>query len=245
MENVLATPEAAKLEMGSRMTTTLLLWDIDGTLISAHGAGLEALRDALRTGLGVEDTLEAIELAGRTDRWIFRQILRHLGLPASDRLLKALETHYLAALPRRLEERGVHVLPGILSVLEQGARRQQVVQGLLTGNLRQGAELKLGHGGLWQHFPFGAFADDSENRNDLGPFAARRARQFCGAHIPSERIWVIGDTPHDVNCGRAAGFRTLAIATGRHSASELSAASPDATLENLADAAVFWNTVSA
>lgn len=242
---MLATPEAANLVKGSGMKTTLLLWDIDGTLINAQGSGLEALRDAILAAFGIVDTLQAIELAGRTDRWIFRQMLRAFRLAETEPHFSALETHYLAALPGRLQERGVRVLPGIAPILTDQERRERVAHGLLTGNLRRGAALKLGHGGLWPHFPFGAFADDSENRNDLGPFAARRAGEHCGNVFAAERTWVIGDTPHDVACGKAAGFRTLAIATGRHSEAELAAASPDAVFRDLSDTAAFWKAVAA
>lgn len=242
---MLATPEAANLVKGSGMKTTLLLWDIDGTLINAQGSGLEALRDAIRAAFGIVDTLHSIELAGRTDRWIFRQMLRAFELAESESHFSALETHYLAALPRRLQERGVKVLPGIARILADQERREHVAHGLLTGNLRRGAALKLGHGGLWPHFPFGAFADDSENRNDLGPFAARRAGEHYGNDFPAERTWVIGDTPHDVACGQAAGFRTLAVATGWHSQAELTAARPDAVFRDLSDNAAFWAAVEA
>jgi phosphoglycolate phosphatase-like HAD superfamily hydrolase len=120
-----------------------------------------------------------------------------------------------------------------------------VAQGLLTGNLRRGAQTKLGYHGLWDFFPFGAFADDSEVRNDLGPHALRRARGHWGAEFPTDRVWIIGDTPHDIACARAFGARVIAVATGGSDAASLAGHRPDAVLEDLADGAAFWRTLGA
>ena len=122
-------------------------------------------------------------------------------------------------------------------------RHPGVVQGLLTGNLRRGAETKLGFHGLWDYFPIGAFADDSEVRNELGPHALRRARGHWGVDFPSERVWIVGDTPHDIACARAFGARVLAVATGNYRIAELAAHNPDAVLEHLGDTAAFWQAV--
>ena len=118
-----------------------------------------------------------------------------------------------------------------------------MAQGLLTGNLRRGAQIKLGHHGLWDYFPVGAFADDSEIRNELGPHAHRRARGHWGDDFPVERVWIVGDTPHDVACARAFGARALAVATGGSSASVLASHRPDAVLESLGDPELFWGTI--
>jgi phosphoglycolate phosphatase-like HAD superfamily hydrolase len=117
------------------------------------------------------------------------------------------------------------------------ASRSDVAQGLLTGNLRRGAEIKLGRHGLWKHFAFGAFADDSERRNDLGPHAVRRACVHHAVEFAADRVWVIGDTPHDVECGQVIGARTIAVATGRYSVDELRAHQPTAVFADLSDTA--------
>lgn len=222
---------------------TLLLWDIDGTLITAHGAGLEALRRALFKGFGIRDDLSSLELAGRTDRWIFKRMLASFGLAENAANLGLLEESYLSCLPETLAERRVQVLPGVAEILEQTSRHPEFSQGLLTGNLRDGAERKLRCGALWHFFPFGAFADDSENRNDLGPVAVARASALHGNHFSPTKTWVIGDTPLDVACGRAAGLRTIAVATGKHSEAELRASSPDLCLRDLANPSAFWDAL--
>ena len=121
--------------------------------------------------------------------------------------------------------------------------RGDIALGLLTGNLRRGAEVKLGSRNLWRYFPFGAFADDCEDRNRLGPHALRRARTHHGVEFAPADMWVIGDTPHDVVCARAFGARALAVATGRHSADELRAAGPDAVFPDFSDTAAFWRLI--
>ncbi len=220
--------------------TTLLLWDIDGTLINSGGAGMRALRTALKNCFSIEGSLDDIDFAGRTDRWIMRRVFAKFDLPATEENFARYLEVYLAALPTELAGPGAHVLPGVRDLLLAAAARADLTQGLLTGNMRRGAEIKLGFHGLWTHFPFGAFADDGEWRNDLGPHALRRAREHTGREFSPERIWVIGDTPHDIACGRAIGARTLALATGSHSASDLATHQPSAVLADLADAAAFW-----
>jgi phosphoglycolate phosphatase len=219
---------------------TLLLWDIDGTLINSGGAGMRALRVALHTVFGIEGSLEDIDFAGRTDRWIMRQIFAKFGLPAVDENFTRLLDGYLAALPGELADPRAHVLPGVKALLIAAAARENLTQGLLTGNIRRGAEVKLGYHGLWTHFAFGAFADDAEHRNELGPHAVRRAREHAGHEFAAERVWVIGDTPHDIACGRAIGARTLAVTTGHFTAEQLLAHQPTAVLVDLRDADAFF-----
>ena len=222
---------------------TLLLWDIDGTLVTSGGAGMHALRVALRAVFGIDGQVDDIDFAGRTDRWIIRQIFGKFGVPATEENFARYLDGYVAALPAQLADRGVHLLPGVRTLLDGAMVQGDLALGLLTGNLRRGAETKLGYHGLWSYFAFGAFADDSEDRNDLGPHALRRARAHHGVDFALERVWVIGDTPHDIACGQAFGARTLAVATGRHAAEELRAGNPDAVLADLSDAAAFWRLI--
>jgi len=138
---------------------------------------------------------------------------------------------------------GARVLPGVSTLLSEGPARGTIAQGLLTGNSRRAAEIKLCHHGLWHHFPFGAFGDDSERRDELGPFGLRRAREFHGIEFAPERVWVIGDTPHDVRCAKAIGARSLAVATGGHTAADLAAHAPTAILPDLIDSDAFWSII--
>ncbi|HUJ42930.1 MAG TPA: HAD family hydrolase [Opitutaceae bacterium] len=223
----------------------LLLWDIDGTLITSGGAGMRALRAALQQVFAIDGAIDDIDFAGRTDRWIMRQILARFGLPATEENFLRYAEGYVAALPAELADRGVQPLPGVPAVLQAALARRDTALGLLTGNLRRGAAAKLASRDLWRYFPFGAFADDSEDRNQLGPIALRRARAHHGVDFVTSNTWVIGDTPHDVVCARAFGARALAVATGRHSRDQLMAERPDAAMSDLSDPAPFWRLIDA
>lgn len=225
--------------------TTLILWDIDGTLINSGGAGMRALQKSLPKAFGINGLIDDIEFSGRTDRWIVRQIFAKFSLPATEDNFARYLDAYVAALPDELANPGAEVLPGVRRLLDEAASRPGVAQGLLTGNVRRGAEAKLGFHGLWDYFPFGAFADDSEVRDHLGPFALRRARERHGVDFPPERVWIVGDTPHDIACARAFGARALAVATGLTSAADLAKHRPDGVLEDLADPQAFWNALGA
>jgi phosphoglycolate phosphatase len=217
---------------------TLLLWDIDGTLIASGGAGMRALQAALNHVFKIDGSLDHIDFAGRTDRWIMRQVFNKFGLPATEANFARYFDGYVAALPGELAHPAARILPGVASLLTTLAARSDIVQGLLTGNMRRGAQTKLQYHGLWEYFAFGAFADDAELRNDLGPHALRRATAHAGVEFPPMRVWIIGDTPHDIACGNVIGARTLAVATGGHSVEALRAHSPTALLADLSDPSV-------
>lgn len=216
---------------------TLLLWDIDGTLVVSGGAGSRALQTALRHTFGFDGSLDDIDFAGRTDRWILRKIFEKFDLPPTEENFARYLEAYLSTLPDELANPHACVLPGVREALAAAGRHPALAQGVLTGNVRRGAQTKLAHHGLWDHFPFGAFGDDSEIRNELGPHALRRAREHHGADFPADRVWIIGDTAHDIACARAFGARVLAVATGGHTFDELAAHRPDALLPDLTDTA--------
>lgn len=213
----------------------LLLWDIDGTLISSGGAGLRALQHALRSVFGLDGSLADIEFAGRTDTWIMREVFRKFGLPATPENFARFFDGYVSALPTEMVNPHACVLPGVPDILKAAADHGEIAQGLLTGNMRRGAQVKLAHHGLWEHFAFGAFGDDSEFRNELGPHAVRRAAERHGIPFSAANVWIIGDTPHDIACGKIIGARTLAVATGGYTLDELRAHTPTVVVENLAD----------
>jgi phosphoglycolate phosphatase-like HAD superfamily hydrolase len=227
------------------MQKILILWDIDGTILHSGGAGMNALQASLREVFGVSGSFEGIEFAGRTDPWIIRQVFIRFGIEQSEKNLRSYIDAYIALLPGILGQSRARILPGVAEILGQAARHPTVVQGLLTGNLRRGAQTKLGFHGLWDYFPIGAFADDSEVRNELGPHALRRAAGHWGLDFPSDRVWVVGDTPHDISCARAFGARVLAVATGGSNASELARCGPDALLEDLGRPEAFWSALGA
>jgi phosphoglycolate phosphatase len=234
------------LSAATRMKT-LLLWDIDGTLTLSGGAGMQALEAALQRefGVGAPAPTKGIDFAGRTDIWIMRQIFARIGLADSEANLTRLLAAYLSELPTALKNPGTCILPGVSLALETLAARGDCAQALLTGNVERGARIKLAHHGLSHFFAFGAFADDSEQRNELGPVALRRAREHHGVEFAPERVFVIGDTPHDIACGKIIGAQTIAVATGHYSADELRAGAPTAVFTDLSDTAAFLHTVGA
>ena len=215
----------------------LLLWDIDGTLIASGGAGRRALEAALRDAFQIQGSLEDIEFAGRTDMWIMREVFQKFALPATSVNFSRYFESYLAALPTELNNPQSCVLPGVRELLAALQARGGVAQGLLTGNMRRGAQMKLAYHGLWDVFAFGAFGDDSEHRNELGPHAVRRALEQHGVNFAADDVWVIGDTPHDIACGKTIGARTLAVGTGGSTLDQLRTYQPTAAVKNLADTA--------
>jgi phosphoglycolate phosphatase len=225
------------------MKKLLILWDIDGTILHSTGAGMKALQVALGTVFGIAGSFEGIDFAGRTDKVIIRQIFARYEIDYTPENFLRYIDGYIAALPEMLAANHARVLPGVAEILAAAAARPDVAQGLLTGNMVRGAQTKLGHHGLWDFFPIGAFADDSEVRNELGPHALRRAQGHWGVDFPAERVWIVGDTPHDIACARAFGARALAVATGSSKAHELAGHRPDAVLDHLGDAEAFWRAI--
>lgn len=176
-----------------------------------------------------------VEIAGQTDVSIVRQILRSHELAESKENIATFLELYVQGLPRELPRRKGRVLPGIDALLPRLHERPGNVLALLTGNIERGAKLKLEHYGLWRFFEFGAFADDSDDRNALGPFAIKRALAKHGIAFAGEAIDVIGDTPHDIACGKAIGARTIAVATGKSSLAELAEYEPDKLVADFAE----------
>lgn len=222
----------------------LILWDIDGTLIVSHGAGMRAMEKALTKRFGVTVSLDTIDWAGRTDTWLTGEIFRQAGLPDTPQNAHDYLETYLEFLPQELADgpQG-RVLPGVLELLEILQRRADTAQGLLTGNLRRGAEFKLTHYKVWHYFEFGAFADDSPRRNDLGPHALRRAKDRHDVEFEPANTFILGDTPHDIECGKVIGARTIGVATGRHSLAELAAHQPTAVFQDFSDTAAFLRVI--
>lgn len=217
------------------MNKTLLLFDIDGTLITSGGAGERALRIGFRERFGIDDDLKNVEIAGRTDSGIARAMLRTHAIDETPENITAFVDSYLAHLAQQLPHTEGNLLPGVLALLEALKGHPDMVLALLTGNVERGAELKLSHYGVWKFFEFGAYADDHHDRNQLGPFAQRRARERHGLEFPPERIFILGDTPHDIACARAIGARAIAIATGKFTRTDLAAHRPDFLFDDLSD----------
>ncbi len=217
------------------MSKRLLLWDIDATLITTAGAGDQALKRIVALRYGVEDDLRDIEIAGRTDAAIVRSILQKYGVSATAENVGGFLDEYIEQLAALLPQLNGHIMPGVAEILERLHLNSDRVLALLTGNLRRGAKLKLQRYGLWDYFEFGAFADDHHDRNELGAFARRRAQEKHGDAFDAAQIDVIGDTGHDIACGKVFGARTIAVATGSWTLEQLAAHEPDFLFSDLSD----------
>jgi phosphoglycolate phosphatase-like HAD superfamily hydrolase len=210
------------------------LFDIDGTLLASGGAGKAALEAAFTGEFGIPLRVQ-IPYAGRTDRAIIRDLFRMHGVADSAENLQTLLRGYLRRLPDSLRRHDGRVLPGIEPLLQELKQTARIAVGLLTGNVRDGARAKLGHFGLYEHFGFGGFGDDHFDRDDVAREALASVHRCVGPHCTADRVWVIGDTPLDVQCARAIGARVAAVATGLHSCEELAPSKPDLLLSDLSD----------
>jgi phosphoglycolate phosphatase-like HAD superfamily hydrolase len=210
------------------------LFDIDGTLLASGGAGKAALESAFTEEFGTELRFH-VPYSGRTDRAIMRDLFRLHDIAETAESLHRLLSGYLRRLPESLRRHDGRVLPGIEALLGELRGMPHVRVGLLTGNVRAGARAKLGHFGLYEHFAFGGFGDRHFDRDDVAREALAEVRQCVGPLCTADRIWVIGDTPLDVQCARAIGARAVAVATGLHTCDELAPTGPDLLLADLSD----------
>lgn len=195
----------------------LVLFDIDGTLITDHGAARDAYASALRTVYGFSNPLSRYDFSGLTDPQITYMVLGDAGFgPESiEERIDSLWRHYLARLAENATPDRVRLLPGVAELVERLARRDDILLGLLTGNIERGARLKLAPPDLNRYFPFGAFGSDSPRREELPPVAIARASQRNGHRFSGNDVVIIGDSIFDVRCGAPHGATTIAVASGR------------------------------
>jgi len=221
---------------------TLLLFDIDGTLVNAGGAGRRALEEAMEHHLGdtvrrEEAWLAGLKLDGMTDRLIVREAMMGVGHPFDEGLCGRILDTYADFLERQIRGPGYRVLPGVEPLLAELAARRSTV-GLCTGNILRGARIKLARGGLDRHFGFAegdvyGFASDGEARELIVAAALRRASARLGRKVDPREALVIGDTPRDIAAARAVGCPVLAVATGRFDVDALKAEGPDFVVPTL------------
>lgn len=216
------------------------LFDIDGTLLSSGGAGRAAMEAALAEEFNLKH-VRSVNFSGRTDRAICFDLLRLHGIPDTEENWEILSASYLRRLPDHLRKHEGKVLPGIRQLLSDLQKRPDVAIGLLTGNIRAGARVKLGHFDLYESFSFGGFGDHHWERDDVAREAWAEVRKRFNGSVPAERVWVIGDTPLDVQCARAIGAKIAAVATGFHSLDDLRPTEPDLLLQDLAEPQTFLN----
>jgi phosphoglycolate phosphatase len=218
----------------------LLLFDIDGTLLTASGAGRRALEQAMRDVYGTAGPIDAYDFRGGTDPQIIRDLLGHAGVGEAAIAAGegAVYRRYEALLETEIGDgRAVSVYPGVRQLVETLAARTDVVVGLLTGNIEVGARIKLRPTGLWPHFRLGAYGSDHADRTRLPLVAASRAERLVGRRFLGADTVIIGDTPRDIGCARAFGATAIAVATGWHSAQDLAAHRPDHVFVDFSDQA--------
>lgn len=218
---------------------SLILFDIDGTLLTAAGAPRRAFHRAMLEVYGTAGPIATHRFDGKTDPQIARELLTVAGIPdgAIEAGFPSLWSAYLRELGREFAHPGhvTTVLPGVFALLAALESRSDVVLGLLTGNIAEGAALKLRSAGIDNTFRVGAYGSDCERRDGLPPVAVDRALELTGTRYERDRIVIIGDTPSDVTCGRALGVRALGVATGRHDGAELLAAGAHHVFQDLSD----------
>jgi phosphoglycolate phosphatase len=228
----------------------LVLFDIDGTLLTADGAPRRAFHRAMLDVFGTVGPIATHRFDGKTDPQIARELLTLAGLPdrAVTEGLPALFGIYLRELSIELAQPShrTTVMPGAIALLDTLATRtSDVVLGLLTGNIRDGAILKLASASIHHDFPIGAFGSDAERREELPPLAVERARRLTGVTFSRHEIVIIGDTPSDVTCGNGLGVRAIGVATGRHDTAALLQAGADSTFDDLSDTAAVLAAIMA
>jgi len=212
----------------------LVLFDVDGTLIRTGGAGMKAFARTFAEEFNVTDGFERLKFAGRTDKSLVREFLEYHGIPATAGNLERFFSRYVFWLDHILRESHATVCPGVWELLHGlQALPQAPLLGLLTGNIRLGAEIKLRHCQLWEVFQTGGFGDDHEERDRIAAVARQRASRILGAKLRGSQVVVVGDTPLDIRCARAIGAKALAVATGGASLADLKRHQPDWAVPDL------------
>jgi phosphoglycolate phosphatase-like HAD superfamily hydrolase len=216
----------------------VVLFDVDGTLLWTDGAGRRAIHRALKDILGIEHPAAGFRFDGRTDPEIVRLLAAASGRDHGPDVVAAVLAHYVALLDDELNRPGhkTTVYPGVFELLAALEHRDDCIAGLLTGNIVEGARLKLRSGGLdIARFRVGAFGSDHADRPELPAIARQRARETLGIQAAGRDVVIVGDTPADVACGRGIGARAIGVATGSYSVPELLAVGAYSAFPDLSD----------
>ena len=201
-----------------------LLFDIDGTLLLSGGAGNRSLDRAIKKVTGRDGGMNDVLPDGKTDYLIIEEAFRvnFPDLPLGPKEIEATLEAYLESLEEEVAaSRGFRLMPGVPAVLDACRARGDLLLGLATGNLEEGARIKMERAGLWEYFSFGGYGSDAIQRTDMVRAAIRRTWEAAGFEVPPERIFVIGDTPHDILCAHEAGVRGIGVGAARFSCKEL------------------------
>ncbi|RMG01963.1 MAG: HAD family hydrolase [Nitrospirae bacterium] len=220
----------------------VLLFDIDGTLLDSGGAGTRSLNIAFKEVVGIENAFHGFSMAGKTDLQIIKEGLSMHGFSDDEALVDAIMRSYIKHLERLIKSSPKRLKPGVTDLLET-LSEDSVTLGLLTGNIEQGAYIKLGSFSIDHYFKTGAFGSDHEDRNRLLPIAMARFREM-GLNVSHQDCIVIGDTPRDIECAHIHGARCVAVATGPYSIETLKEKGADIVLESLEERDTFLSYIS-
>jgi len=217
------------------MLRKLVLFDIDGTLLSVGRINRTVLGDALKEVYGTEGSTGTHNFAGKMDSVIIYEVLGSAGLSEKDIAGKfeLAKTTYIEMFRSCAKAEDVTLMEGIRELLDELSVRSELMLGLLTGNFEQSGRHKLRLPYIDHYFPFGAFADDAGSRNALPPVAVEKAYMMTGKRFSADDVIIIGDTEHDISCARTHNARSIAVATGTYSTEELKKHKPDVLFENL------------
>ena len=212
----------------------LVLFDVDGTLVHTGRAGSQAFAKTFATEFNAHDGIEKIRFAGRTDVSLVREFFGYHNIPATPENFQRFFERYVFWLDQIVAQSNGEICRGVPEFFNDlRALPHPPMLGLLTGNIRLGAEIKLRRYGLWDLFETGGFADDHEDRNHIAAAALERGRRVLGKNLRPEEIVVVGDTPYDIRCGKFIGAKVLAVATGGAKLDELKRHQPDWAVEDL------------
>lgn len=218
-----------------------ILFDIDGTLIRSGGAGMIAIQHVMNKMFGIS-SLGSVQVHGRTDNGILSELFDQQAL-SFDEHRTEFNDRYWSKLPETLIQCPGILLPGVKELLIELHRDDNVAVGILTGNSKRAAEIKLRHFEIDQYFEFGGFGDIHSNRNDVAALARLSAEECLAHDFEPERLWVVGDTENDIACARSIAANVVAVETGGVSAEKLSDARPDVLFSTLANTAAFLQAV--
>ncbi|MHC4830534.1 MAG: HAD family hydrolase [Planctomycetota bacterium] len=226
----------------------LVLFDIDGTLLSTDGAAGRAFEAAMIDVYGTAGPIRDVSFAGKTDPQIAHELLSRAGVDRAriEGGLPRLWDGYLERFDAELAVTPVRVFPGVVELLEfVESRPDEATTGLLTGNIKDGARRKLDASGIgFERFIVGVFGSDREDRNELPALAVERAETLTGLRFTGKDLVIVGDTPADIACGKVQGARTVAVATGVFSHRQLEACAPDFLFDSLEDAELVWESIA-
>jgi phosphoglycolate phosphatase len=217
-----------------RHMVRLVLFDIDGTLVRTGGAGVKAFAKTFASEFSSADGFERLKFAGRTDYSLVREFFRFNQIAETPENFERFFERYVFWLDHILRDCQTELCPGVWEFIKElQGLPQPPLLGLLTGNIRLGAEIKLRHFSLWDVFQTGGFADDHEERDQIAAVARQRGSRIFGENLRGDEVLVIGDTPLDIRCARAIGARALAVATGGARLDELKLHQPDWAIPDL------------